>query len=249
MRLISTKIISISILLICNIIYAQEINRVIYKKKSNFNLDNKKSSNKNAAATLLIEKAMSAMDNLEYKLLFNKESSKFSEIESMGIDNGNSTISTIMSKSFGDTEGVFYSNIKEQTLLNQKELDGRFFLIKTKFSDFNWDVTSVQKKIGSFNCYKAIRTYLRATVSGERRMTVIAWFTPKIPYPFGPAGYLGLPGLVMEVDVDNIIIYASKISLNQKEKKDITIPKKGKIISLKEYNDLEKKGFKNFRKF
>ena len=72
MRLISTKILSILILLICNIIYAQEINtKVIYKKKSNFNLDNKK-SNKNTAAVLLIGKAMNAMDNLEYKLLFNK---------------------------------------------------------------------------------------------------------------------------------------------------------------------------------
>ena len=167
----------------------------------------------------------------------------------MGIDNGDSTISTIMSKSFGDTEGVFYSNIKEQNLLIEKELDGRIFLVKSKFSDFKWEVSSVQKKIGNYNCYKATRTFTRETVSGEKQMPVIAWFTPEIPYSFGPAGYLGLPGLVLEVEVDNIIIYASKIFLNQKEKQVITIPKKGKIISEKEYNEFEKNGFEQFKSF
>ncbi|WP_456378499.1 GLPGLI family protein, partial [Lutibacter sp.] len=89
----------------------------------------------------------------------------------------------------------------------------------------------------------------RVTVSGEKQIPVIAWFAPEIPYPFGPAGYLGLPGLVLEVEVSKIIIYASKIFLNHKEKQIIETPKKGKIISEKEYNEFEKNGFSQFKKF
>lgn len=251
MKLFFKKSICYIFLLFYVINYAQESSSfVIYKKKANTNIVGTNSNHqKRTAAKLLIENAIKNLDNLEYKLLYNNELSSFSEIESLEIDNGNNSISTILSKSFGDTEGVFYSNIKEQNLLIEKELDGRIFLVKTKFSDFKWDVTSDQKKIGNYNCYKAVRTYTRVTVSGEKQMPVIAWFAPEIPYSFGPASYLGLPGLVLEVEVDNIVIYASKIFLNQKEKQVITIPKKGKIISEKEYNEFEKNGFDQFKSF
>lgn len=238
-------------LLFCNFNYAQESSSlIIYKKKVNSNLEiTKNNLPKNSTASLMVENAIKNLDNLEYKLSFNKELSIFTENQSLEIDNLNNEISVILSKSFGETEGIFFTMIKTQNLLLQKELDSRIFLIKMPFSEFNWTITSVQKKIGNYICYKATMSFTRATVSGIKQIPVIAYFTPEIPYSYGPARYVGLPGLVLEVEVDNVIIYASKIILNKTEKEIIEVPKNGKLITENEFNELTKNAFEQFKKF
>ena len=238
-------------LLFYNLNYAQESNSlIIYKKKVNSNLEiTKNNLPKNPTANLIVENAYKNLDNLAYKLSFNKELSIFTENESLEIDNLNNEISVILSKSFGETEGTFFTMIKTQNLLLQKELDSRIFLIKMPFSEFNWAITSIQKKIGNYTCYKATMSFPRTTVSGIKQIPVVAYFTPEIPYSYGPARYVGLPGLVLEAEVDNIIIYASKIILNKTEKEVIEVPKKGKLISENEFNELTKNAFEQFKKF
>lgn len=249
MKLTSTIIVC-SFIFICNSLFSQNINaEIIYKKKGNLSINKKINSDNNSEASALLKSTFSNMDNLEYKLYFNKESSIFTENEYLEIDNLNNEISVILSKSFGGTKGLFYINIKSKALFNQKELDGKYFIIKTPFSNFKWVVTTEQKKIGKYNCYKATRTFLKETVSGEKKVPVIAWFTPEIPFTYGPASYAGLPGLILEVEVENIVIYASKIMLNQQENQVIEMPEKGKIITEKEYNELEKTGFGFFKSF
>ena len=92
-------------------------------------------------------------------------------------------------------------------------------------------------------------SFPRTTVSGIKQIPVVAYFTPEISYSYGPARYVGLPGLVLEVEVDNVIIYASKIILNKTEKIIIDIPKNGKLITENEFNELTKNAFKKKKKF
>ena len=59
-----------------------------------------------------------------------------------------------------------------------------------------WKILPEFKKIGNYNCQKAI------TVKYGR--TWIAYFTKEIPFPFGPYKFSKLPGLILEVyDKDN----------------------------------------------
>lgn len=173
----------------------------------------------------------------------------FIENVSLKIDNFNNEISVILSKSFGETKGTFFTMIKTQNLLLQKELDSRIFLIKMPFSEFNWTVTSIQKKFGNYTCYKATMSFPRTTVSGIKQIPVIGYFTTEIPYYYGPARYVGLPGLVLEVEADNIIIYVSKIILNKTENEIIEVPKKGQFITENEFIELTKNAFRQFKKF
>ena len=69
---------------------------------------------------------------------------------------------------------------------------------------------------------------------------VIAWYTPEIPYNFGPKDYNGLPGLILELQEDNLLISASKISIKLKEKKLIKTPTQGKKVTLREYDSIVK---------
>jgi GLPGLI family protein len=65
-----------------------------------------------------------------------------------------------------------------------------------------------------------------------------AWYTPMIPVSHGPGDYWGLPGLILEVSVDNTTLLCSKIVMNPQEKVKIEAPNKGKLVTKKEYKEI-----------
>lgn len=69
-----------------------------------------------------------------------------------------------------------------------------------------WTIMDESKEIGGYVCYKAIRTNIRyAPQSGEKFIFPIeAWFCPELPFPYGPKQYGGLPGLIMELQDENM---------------------------------------------
>src|SRR5690554_3038099 len=67
---------------------------------------------------------------------------------------------------------------------------------------------------------------------------VTAWFTPQIPVQNGPGEFGGLPGLIMELNMDRTTILCSKIVLNTKKADKIEPPKKGKKVSREEYTKI-----------
>lgn len=73
-----------------------------------------------------------------------------------------------------------------------------------------------------------------------KEVLVTAWFTPQIPVKNGPGEYAGLPGLILELNIDRTTILCSKIVVNPKEKEAITPPTKGKEVSREEYNKIVK---------
>lgn len=71
-----------------------------------------------------------------------------------------------------------------------------------------------------------------------KEVLVTAWFTPMIPVQNGPGEYAGLPGLILELNIDRTTLLCSKIVLNPKETEDIVPPSKGKEVSREEYNQI-----------
>ena len=70
---------------------------------------------------------------------------------------------------------------------------------------------------------------------------VTAWYTPEIPVSLGPANYWGLPGLILEININEnaSTIIAESIKLNTLPV--ILRPKsKGKMIAHQEYRKLIK---------
>ena len=65
-----------------------------------------------------------------------------------------------------------------------------------------------------------------------------AWYTPMIPVSQGPDDYWGLPGLILEISVNNTTLLCSKIVMNPEEKIDIEAPYKGKEVTKKEYQEI-----------
>jgi GLPGLI family protein len=71
-----------------------------------------------------------------------------------------------------------------------------------------------------------------------KEIVITAWYTMDIPVPQGPENYWGLPGLILEVSDGKTIILCSKIVINPKDKKEIKAPKKGKVVTQKEYDKI-----------
>ena len=83
-----------------------------------------------------------------------------------------------------------------------------------------WELLNEDAKlIKGIKCYKAVGTGLN--IQGKETK-VEAYYAPSFPYSYGPVGYLGLPGLILELKVE-YIFYTLK---------DIEKLKKAKLIEL-----------------
>ena len=129
-------------------------------------------------------------------------------------------------------EEKMYINFTDKIKIEQREFMTRTFLITGALEQGNWKLTGNQKMIMEYPCQEATRIAENDTVS--------AWFTPAIPVSAGPGNYVNLPGLVLEVNINNgnQIILAQNIDLKEIDNDLITQPKKGKKISQAEFDKI-----------
>lgn len=102
------------------------------------------------------------------------------------------------------------------------------------YNPLDWKITNKTKKIGDYVCFKALAKDKIITRNGQFKYNdVVAWFTPEIPLSFGPKNFVGLPGLVLEVENDVFTIRATKVNLspNEDKIKIKSIDKNTKVIS------------------
>lgn len=225
---------------------AQDFNGIaIYKTSSKIQMtmdSTKVSINDQKNLNDLIRKSMQK----EYELRFNKTTSLYQLIESLNINDGSQGIEVIGLGS--GTEGGLYKNIKNLSLVENRDVFGKLFLIKDDLVSYDWILQSEIRQIGQYICHKAIsiiksvkkiktidKNGVEIEENRESTKTITAWYTPQIPVNTGPASYWGLPGLIMEVDDGRLIMICAKITLNPKEKIAIKQPTKGKLVDNEQF--------------
>jgi GLPGLI family protein len=187
--------------------------------------------------------------DVSYELTIANHHSSFT-INKIKMNTTNSNLKDLAG-SLGGTTGIFYINKQDAIYLNKKHFSGEDFLVKLNLKD--WKITSDTKLINDFKCYKAISEDVVKNYKGTFKFKVVAWFTPDLPSFFGPAGYFGLPGLILELDNSKVNLRASKIQFTKFEKIDEKPFNKGVSISegelekfIKEQaNQMFGKSFKN----
>lgn len=99
-----------------------------------------------------------------------------------------------------------------------------------------WVITDETKEISGYLCVKAIRMDIDIDAKNDNRKSpVIAWFTPELPFSFGPQNYGGLPGLILELQTQHELFSVTNIELNT----EVEIPPLPDF-ERKAYNDLNK---------
>lgn len=243
----------IGLLFLSASISAQFSGKAIYKSsaKSNFAIESERKGLNDEMHKRIRERLRKA-NQKTYVLNFNKSESIYKE--DVQLDNPNkSEIAGARIIGFGGgANNVLYKNIKENRMADKTSLMGKGFLIKDKLNKYDWKLTGETKNIGKYTCYKAEykkenTTQRMSMVGGEMKQveetvttTVTAWYTSDIPVSNGPKDYWGLPGLILEVNDGRLTIVCTEIILNPSKKIAIKEPTKGKKVSRKEYQKIER---------
>ena len=137
---------------------------------------------------------------------------------------------------------VCYKNLDKNSMKEQKEIMGKLFLVEDQTKKLGWKMTGKQKKVLDYLCQEA------TTTDGED--TISAWFTSQIPVSNGPGSYGQLPGMILEVSVNDgkQLITASEITLGEYDAETIVEPKKGKKVSEKQYQKIKEEKRKEMQK-
>ena len=111
---------------------------------------------------------------------------------------------------------------------------GKTYIIDDSLKTPVWKVMNQIKDVNGYICMKA------ETTDPIRGQKIAAWFAQDIPVPAGPERHFGLPGLIMELDINDgdVIIEAINVTFKPVAN-ELVLPKtKGKKIKEKEYDSL-----------
>ncbi len=160
----------------------------------------------------------------------------------------------------GAAGGDLYKNLAQLKSVQASEVGGKNFLIVDTIQQQPWKLGTETKQILGHTCHKATRKIMqpvgRTIVMGGgggaprdttttrtapqgKEVEVIAWFADDLVSPVGPENYGQLPGVILELDIDNStrVFTATEIkkTVDQKEIKE---PKKGKIVTRPEFTKM-----------
>ncbi|MEM9717702.1 MAG: GLPGLI family protein [Bacteroidota bacterium] len=133
---------------------------------------------------------------------------------------------------FSDPSNIRHTDLGSRQVIQQREFMGKMFLISGERKPYKWKITSEQKQMDQFLCQKAVYT--------DSTQTIIAWFTPQIPVSLGPGNLGGLPGMILDADINagETVYQVTEIVLDELTEDAISIPSKGKKVSREEFEEI-----------
>ncbi len=132
---------------------------------------------------------------------------------------------------------LYQRDFEKETQTDMEDILGKTYLLQDSLHAPNWRIMNEIKDINGYICMKA------ETTNSVKEQKIVAWFAQDIPVSAGPEQFHGLPGLILEIDINNgeCIIEAKKIEFKDVSK-DLILPKlKGKKLTENERNQIIKK--------
>jgi GLPGLI family protein len=121
------------------------------------------------------------------------------------------------------------------------EILGKTYIIEDSLQVPNWKILNDIKEVAGHICMKAM---VEDTIKKQK---IVAWFAQDIMLNAGPERLWGLPGLILELDINDgtVLIEASKIEF-KKLNQEMALPKKlkGKKLNEKAYQEMTDKFIK-----
>jgi len=260
-------------LLVVSTIQAQKISGIAtYESKMSIEdkISTKEGSNGATEEIMdMVKEMMKSLSEKTFTLTFNENVSLYEEDDN--ILPGDNAFGESIKMISALTYGIYYKNPKEGYYAQAKEIFDKEFTVKDSLEVFNWELGTETKQIGNYTCFKATATKTNdlsgfekfkdeqekeeenstnflSMIDIPKETKITAWYTPEIPISQGPFNYWGLPGLIMEVSDGTTTILCSKIVLNPKKKIQIKEPKKGKIVTEKEFQKITMEQVRDLQK-
>ena len=129
-------------------------------------------------------------------------------------------------------------NFEKNTMTDIIETIGKTYIIEDSLAPLNWKILNDIKDVAGHICMKAM---VEDTIKKQK---IIVWFAQDIPVNAGPERLYGLPGLILELDINDgaVTVIASKIE-SKKLTTELDLPKKmkGKKVNELAYQDILRK--------
>lgn len=164
-------------------------------------------------------------------LYFNQNQSKYENSEEEA-EPGN--------QGWSDRKETFFMtrNFNDKTIFDGISLLGKTYLIHDSIRPVGWKILNDMKEVAGHICMNASLT------DTLRKQNIMAWFALDMPVSSGPDRFTGLPGMILEVDINNgaLIMTADKITVAPlKNELEVPLKIKGRKIDMAEYNRLIEK--------
>jgi GLPGLI family protein len=183
-----------------------------------------------------VAKIETIASEFDFSLLFNDATSIFYLEDELYSDN--SAAGMALAKS------GYYGRIKQRTenyITEELEEDFGKFLVSRPYQ--KWELVEESKMIGDYACFKATTFYTVTNPEGKVfKHNFTAWYSPQLPYKFGPVGYGNLPGLIIELQGERFTYGVKKIEFYDDNEKsngnELPELKKKKLITEEEFEAL-----------
>jgi GLPGLI family protein len=223
-------------------IYKKSLTGYELKETKKFNIDSKKA---NTVLKKYYSQADETVKKLDFEFLTNQKSSTF-KVSKPGLLEEEKGYKLALSRGI-NTKGIFYSNALNKISIHQKSVVNQNFLVKKTFLKTDWKLENETKQIGKFNCLKATSILIETNSKGiSKTYSIVCWYTNEIPTNLGPAGFNGLPGLIVRLQKENTLLTLQSVIL-KKEKINIEKPTEG--IEVENEKEFEKKGRELYYKY
>lgn len=150
-----------------------------------------------------------------------------------------------------------YTDIAKQIQYEERAFFEKEFLIVDSLKQHKWKLSEETKTIAKQLCKKATtmitapQMRMRVSRGGEnnsdsaanapikpKETELVVWYAENIPVSVGPDNYSGLPGVIMEMDVDNGASVTTAVEVSAKyPKKELVAPTKGEKMNRAQFQE------------
>jgi GLPGLI family protein len=134
---------------------------------------------------------------------------------------------------------VVYKNLAADTMIDSRDFMQKQFLITGPPKARKWKIGTKQKQILGYNC-------MEASFRVDSATALVAWFAPQLPVSNGPSDYQGLPGMILQIDVNDgeRMTTATEIALDSVDTSALVAPSKGKEVTPEEFEKIREEKMK-----
>lgn len=150
-----------------------------------------------------------------------------------------------------------YTDLAKQTQYEERAFFEKEFLIVDSLKQYKWKLSEETKTIAKQLCKKATtmvtapQMRVRISRGGEnntdtaanapikpRETELVVWYAENIPVSVGPDNYSGLPGVIMEMNLDNGATVTTAVEVSAKyPKKELVQPSKGEKMTRAQFQE------------
>lgn len=173
------------------------------------------------------------------QLFFNERESIFKQIEEeqdIRDQAGGPEQERLIIRNGGENE--VYKNYSSGKIIELRELGPKKYIIEDSVRIQQWKLDETETKtIKGYNCKKA-------TTKNPQGADIVAWYTDQIICPSGPESFGGLPGMILELNINDGEIMFSSIEIKDaSDQKMVKAPTNGKKITRKEFQKMMEEEF------